>query len=281
MSHTCWSGRISSCCGTTLCSRYFWKLTRFITSPAPRRRGIINTIRSRRSKHRSLAPSICLHVEAVPGENSAGFDQRSVWRPEVHPQPETYRGAVNTLGPRACYDEGKRAAETLFMDYHRMHGVNIRIVRIFNTYGPRMHPYDGRVVSNFIRQAMAGQDITIYGDGSQTRSFCYRDDLIEGIIKMMDAPDDCIGPINLGNPDEFTILQLAELVIELTRRSKSKLIYKPALPDDPAKRRPDITLACQKLNWQPQIKLREGLQKTIEWLRSIDISQYRAPTPNY
>ncbi len=200
--------------------------------------------------------------------------------PEVHPQPETYRGAVNTLGPRACYDEGKRAAETLFMDYHRMHGVNIRIVRIFNTYGPRMHPYDGRVVSNFIRQALAGQDITIYGDGSQTRSFCYRDDLIEGIIKMMEAPDDCIGPINLGNPDEFTILQLAELVIELTG-SKSKLIYKPALPDDPAKRRPDITLARQKLNWQPRIKLRDGLQKTIEWFRSIDISRYRAPTPNY
>jgi UDP-glucuronate decarboxylase len=200
--------------------------------------------------------------------------------PEVHPQPETYRGAVNTFGPRACYDEGKRAAETLFMDYHRMHRVNIRIVRIFNTYGPRMHPYDGRVVSNFIRQAMAGEDITIYGDGSQTRSFCYRDDLIEGIIKMMEAPDDCIGPVNLGNPDEFTILQLAELVIELTC-SKSKLIYKPALPDDPAKRRPDITLARQKLDWQPRIKLRDGLQKTIEWFQSIDISQYRAPTPNY
>jgi UDP-glucuronate decarboxylase len=200
--------------------------------------------------------------------------------PEVHPQPETYRGAVNTLGPRACYDEGKRAAETLFMDYHRMHRVNIRIVRIFNTYGPRMHPYDGRVVSNFIRQALAHEDITIYGDGSQTRSFCYRDDLIEGIMKMMNAPDDCIGPINLGNPDEFTILQLAELVIELTA-SKSKLIHKPALPDDPAKRRPDITLARQKLNWQPDIKLREGLQKTIQWFRSIVIGKYRAPTPNY
>jgi len=200
--------------------------------------------------------------------------------PEVHPQPETYRGAVNTLGPRACYDEGKRAAETLFMDYHRTHRVKIRIVRIFNTYGPRMHPYDGRVVSNFIRQAIAHEDITIYGDGNQTRSFCYRDDLIDGIMKMMNAPDDCIGPINLGNPDEFTIAQLAEMVIELTA-SKSKLIYKPALPDDPARRQPDIALARQKLDWQPQVKLREGLQKTIQWFRSIDIGQYRAPTPNY
>jgi UDP-glucuronate decarboxylase len=200
--------------------------------------------------------------------------------PEVHPQPETYRGAVNTLGPRACYDEGKRAAETLFMDYHRMHKVNIRIVRIFNTYGPRMHPYDGRVVSNFIRQALAGQDITIYGDGSQTRSFCYRDDLIEGVIRMMNTPDECIGPINLGNPDEFTILELAKLVIELTG-SKAKLVYKPALPDDPAKRQPDITLAREKLDWHPHVKLRDGLQKTIQWFRSIDLGQYRAPTPNY
>jgi UDP-glucuronate decarboxylase len=200
--------------------------------------------------------------------------------PEVHPQPETYRGSVNTLGPRACYDEGKRAAETLFMDYHRMHKVNVRIVRIFNTYGPRMHPYDGRVVSNFIREALAGEDITIYGDGSQTRSFCYRDDLIDGIIKMMDSPDDCIGPINLGNPDEFTILELAQLVIELTG-SKSKIIYKAALPDDPAKRRPDIRLAREKLDWQPHVKLREGLQKTIQWFRGIDLRQFRAPTPNY
>jgi UDP-glucuronate decarboxylase len=200
--------------------------------------------------------------------------------PEVHPQPETYRGAVNTLGPRACYDEGKRAAETLFMDYHRMNRVNIRIVRIFNTYGPRMHPYDGRVVSNFIRQALLGGDIAIYGDGNQTRSFCYRDDLIEGVLRMMNAPDDCIGPINLGNPDEFTILELAQLVIELTG-SKSKVVYMPALPDDPAKRRPDITLAREKLGWQPHIKLREGLQKTIQWFRTTDLKQYRAPTPNY
>jgi UDP-glucuronate decarboxylase len=200
--------------------------------------------------------------------------------PEVHPQPETYRGAVNTLGPRACYDEGKRAAETLFMDYHRMNKVNIRIARIFNTYGPRMHPYDGRVVSNFIREALGGEDISIYGDGSQTRSFCYRDDLIEGLVRLMNAPDKCIGPINIGNPDEFTILELAQLVIELTG-SKSKLVYKPPLPDDPAKRRPDITLARKNLDWEPHIKLRDGLKKTIEWFRSIDLSQFRAPTPNY
>jgi UDP-glucuronate decarboxylase len=201
--------------------------------------------------------------------------------PEVHPQSESYRGSVNTLGPRACYDEGKRAAETLFMDYHRMHRTNIRIVRIFNTYGPRMHPFDGRVVSNFIRQAMAGEDITIYGDGSQTRSsFCYCDDLIDGIIRMMNAPDDVTGPINLGNPGEFTILELAEQVIELTG-SKSKLVYKPALPDDPAKRKPDITLAKAKLSWEPKVKLREGLGKTIEWFRALDLRHYRPPTPNF
>jgi UDP-glucuronate decarboxylase len=200
--------------------------------------------------------------------------------PEVHPQPETYRGSVNPIGIRACYDEGKRAAETLFMDYHRSNRVNIRIVRIFNTYGPRMHPYDGRVVSNFIRQALVGEDITIYGDGSQTRSFCYRDDLVEGILRMMNAADETIGPINLGNPDEFTIVELAKLVIELTG-SKSKLVFEPLPADDPKQRRPDIALAKEKLSWSPKIKLREGLTKTIEWFRSINMAEYRAPTPNY
>ncbi len=200
--------------------------------------------------------------------------------PEVHPQPETYRGSVNPIGPRACYDEGKRAAETLFMDYHRMNRVNIRIARIFNTYGPRMHPYDGRVVSNFIRQALEGTDITIFGDGSQTRAFCYRDDLVEGLIRMMNAPDDCIGPINLGNPGEFTIRELAELVLELTG-AKSKLVKKPLPPDDPTQRRPDITLAKTRLAWEPKVPLRDGLQKTIAWFRGIDMSHYRAPTPNY
>jgi len=200
--------------------------------------------------------------------------------PEVHPQPESYRGAVNPIGPRACYDEGKRAAETLFMDYHRMNKVDIRIVRIFNTYGPRMHPFDGRVISNFIRQALSGEDITVYGDGSQTRSFCYCDDLIEGLLRVMDAPDDFIGPVNLGNPDEFTIKELAELIIELTG-SRSRIRYAPLPADDPVRRRPDITLARTRLGWEPKVPLREGLQRTIAWFRSIDVSHYRPPTPNY
>jgi UDP-glucuronate decarboxylase len=200
--------------------------------------------------------------------------------PEVHPQPESYRGAVNPIGPRACYDEGKRAAETLFMDYHRMHRTNIRIVRIFNTYGPRMHPFDGRVVSNFIRQALRGEDITVFGDGSQTRSFCYRDDLVEGMIRMMNGPDNFVGPVNLGNPGEFTILDLANEVLELTS-SKSKVVRKDLPVDDPTRRQPDITLARTKLGWQPTTSLREGLKKTIDWFRSIRWDEYRAPTPNY
>lgn len=200
--------------------------------------------------------------------------------PEVHPQSESYRGSVNPIGPRACYDEGKRAAETLFMDYHRMHKLRIKMVRIFNTYGPRMHPYDGRVVSNFIRQALTGEDITIYGDGSQTRSFCYRDDLVEGIIRLMAAPDDLVHPVNIGNPGEFTIRELAEMVLELTG-SKSRIIYKPLPQDDPMQRKPDITRAKQHLGWEPKIPLREGLTKTITWFKSIDLSRFRPPTPNY
>ncbi|HEV2969117.1 MAG TPA: UDP-glucuronic acid decarboxylase family protein [Pirellulales bacterium] len=200
--------------------------------------------------------------------------------PEVHPQPESYRGAVNPIGPRACYDEGKRAAETLFMDYHRMNRVNIRVARIFNTYGPRMHPFDGRVVSNFILQALEGRPLTIFGDGLQTRSFCYRDDLIEGLIRLMNAPDDVFSPVNLGNPDEFTILELSELVLELTG-SKAPLERRPLPADDPTKRRPDIARARATLGWQPTVPLREGLVKTIEWFRKIDVNQYRAPTPNY
>ena len=200
--------------------------------------------------------------------------------PEIHPQPESYRGAVNPIGPRACYDEGKRAAETLFVDYHRMNRTNVRIVRIFNTYGPRMHPFDGRVISNFIRQALLGEDITIFGDGSQTRSFCYRDDMVEGIIRMMEGPDDFIGPVNLGNPGEFSIKELALLVIEMTG-AKSKLVYHPLPADDPTQRQPDIALAKEKLDWEPTVPLREGLAKTIEWFRSIDMSHYRPPTPHY
>ncbi len=186
--------------------------------------------------------------------------------PEVHPQPESYRGNVNPIGPRACYDEGKRCAETLFFDYYRQHNLNIRVCRIFNTYGPRMHPNDGRVVSNFIMQALSGEPITIYGDGAQTRSFCYVDDLVEALLRLMDAPDEVTGPINLGNPGEFTIRELAEMVIEMTG-SKSALVEKPLPEDDPTQRCPDIGLAQKHLNWTPGIQLRDGLTKTIDYFR--------------
>lgn len=184
--------------------------------------------------------------------------------PHVHPQPEEYWGNVNPIGIRSCYDEGKRCAETLFFDYHRQNNVRIKVIRIFNTYGPNMHPNDGRVVSNFIVQALKGKDITIYGDGSQTRSFCYCDDLIRGMIAMMATPDEITGPINLGNPHEFTIKQLAELVIELTG-SSSKIIYEPLPSDDPTQRQPIIDKAKEILNWEPTVQLREGLVKTIEY----------------
>jgi len=197
--------------------------------------------------------------------------------PEHHPQTESYRGNVNPIGVRACYDEGKRAAETLFFDYHRSNGVNIRVVRIFNTYGPRMHPYDGRVVSNFILQALAGEDITLYGDGSQTRSFCFVDDLIDGFLAHMNGPDDFVGPVNLGNPGEFTIKQLAEQIIELTGAG-SRLVRMPLPSDDPLQRRPDISLAKQKLGWEPKVTLREGLARTIDYFRGLDLSKYRRPT---
>lgn len=186
--------------------------------------------------------------------------------PQVHPQPEDYRGCVNPIGIRACYDEGKRVAETLFFDYHRMHGLEIKVMRIFNTYGPRMNPSDGRVVSNFIVQALKGNDITIYGDGSQTRSFCYVDDLIEGMVRLMASDADFTGPCNIGNPGEFTIKQLAEKVIELTG-SASKIIYEPLPQDDPLQRKPVISLAEEKLGWRPHIPLEEGLNKTIEYFR--------------
>ncbi len=188
--------------------------------------------------------------------------------PQVHPQTEDYWGNVNPLGPRACYDEGKRCAETLFMDYHRQHGVTIKIARIFNTYGPRMHPNDGRVVSNFIMQALQGEDITLYGDGEQTRSFCYVDDLVSGFIALMHTSDDVTGPVNLGNPGEFTIRELAEKIIALTG-AKSKLIHKPLPEDDPRQRKPDITLAKQTLGWTPEIDLDEGLGKTIAYFDAL------------
>jgi len=188
--------------------------------------------------------------------------------PSVHPQPESYWGNVNPIGPRSCYDEGKRCAETLFFDYRRQHQMDIRVVRIFNTYGPRMHPRDGRVVSNFIVQALNGEDITIYGDGRQTRSFCYVDDLIDGMVRMMNNEADFIGPVNIGNPVEFTMLELAQEVLASTR-SKSRIVYRELPRDDPRQRQPDIALAREHLGWEPQVPLKSGLERTIEYFRKL------------
>ncbi|MEO1473955.1 MAG: GDP-mannose 4,6-dehydratase, partial [Pseudomonadota bacterium] len=188
--------------------------------------------------------------------------------PSMHPQREAYWGNVNPIGPRSCYDEGKRCAETLFFDYHRQHSLDIKVARIFNTYGPRMHPQDGRVVSTFIVQALQGEDITIFGDGAQTRSFCYVDDLVEGFIRLMDTPEGITGPMNLGNPNEFTIRELAETVIELTG-SSSKLVNKDLPVDDPKQRQPDISFAKETLGWQPKVELREGLGRTITYFDEL------------
>ena len=188
--------------------------------------------------------------------------------PEVHPQPESYRGSVNPIGPRSCYDEGKRCAETLFFDYFRQHKLLIKVARIFNTYGPNMHPYDGRVVSNFIIQALQNKPLTVYGDGSQSRSFCYVDDLIDGFLRLMQSGDDFTGPVNLGNPVEFNMIELAEQVKELTN-SKSEIKYEPLPEDDPKQRQPDITLAKDKLGWEPKVPLREGLEKTIAYFSDL------------
>jgi UDP-glucuronate decarboxylase len=200
--------------------------------------------------------------------------------PDVHPQKEDYWGRVNPIGQRSCYDEGKRCAETLFFDYRRQHGLQIKVARIFNTYGPNMHPSDGRVISNFIMQALRGEDITVYGDGSQTRSFCYVEDLIEALVRLMRTPADFVGPVNLGNPTELSIRELAENVIRLTG-SRSKIAFAPLPSDDPLQRCPDITLARDKLGWEPTVPLREGLKRTIEyfrWLLSSDLSRYRERT---
>lgn len=187
--------------------------------------------------------------------------------PSVHPQPEAYWGNVNPVGLRSCYDEGKRCAETLFFDYHRQHRLKIKVARIFNTYGPRMHPNDGRVVSNFIMQALKGEEITIYGDGSQTRSFCYVDDMVDGLVSLMQTPDDFTGPLNLGNPNEFSILELATLVIKFTE-SRSQITFKPLPPDDPQQRQPDISLAMTRLNWRPFVSLEDGLKETIAYFNA-------------
>jgi UDP-glucuronate decarboxylase len=195
--------------------------------------------------------------------------------PQEHPQTEAYCGHVNPVGPRSCYDEGKRCAETLFFDYHRQHKLEIKVARIFNTYGPRMHPNDGRVVSNFIVQALMSEPITIYGDGSQTRSFCYINDMVSALTMLMNTPDNFTGPINLGNPDEFTILELAELIVELTN-SNSEIVFEPLPQDDPVRRQPDISLAEEKLGWSPKIKLREGLVKTIEYFDKLFVNSKRS-----
>lgn len=201
--------------------------------------------------------------------------------PDVHPQVESYRGNVNPIGPRSCYDEGKRAAETLMFDYRRVHKMRIKVVRIFNTYGPRMHPFDGRVVSNFIRQAVAGEPLTIYGDGKQSRSFCYVDDLIDGLVSAMNTSDDFTGPVNIGNPVEFTIRELAEHVVRLVGGAAKIEVARPLPQDDPKQRCPDISLARSVLKWEPKVPLEVGLKQTIDWFRSVDMSQFKAPTPNY
>ena len=192
--------------------------------------------------------------------------------PAVHPQPESYRGSVNPIGPRSCYDEGKRCAETLFFDYLRQHKLRIKVARIFNTYGPNMHPYDGRVVSNFILQALQNKPLTVYGDGSQSRSFCYVDDLIDGFLRLMQSVDDFNGPVNLGNPVEFNMIELTEQVIEATN-SKSEIIFEPLPEDDPKQRRPDISLAKEKLDWEPKVSLEKGLKKTVEYFADLLQSQ--------
>eukprot|EP00927_Polykrikos_kofoidii_P067762 TRINITY_DN63202_c0_g1_i1.p1 TRINITY_DN63202_c0_g1~~TRINITY_DN63202_c0_g1_i1.p1 ORF type:complete len:404 (+),score=73.74 TRINITY_DN63202_c0_g1_i1:103-1314(+) len=197
--------------------------------------------------------------------------------PVVHPQPESYWGYVNPIGVRSCYDEGKRVAETLCFDYLRANKVDIRVIRIFNTYGPGMHPFDGRVVTNFIVQALNNEDITIYGDGSQTRSFCYVDDLIEGMLLLMDQTE-TVGPVNVGNPTEFTVLELAELIIEITG-SKSKIVHLPLPGDDPKQRKPDIALAKKVLGWEPKVQLRDGIEKTVDYFRRLDLRKFNKPTP--
>jgi UDP-glucuronate decarboxylase len=188
--------------------------------------------------------------------------------PQVHPQPETYWGHVNPVGLRSCYDEGKRCAETLFFDYYRQHQVKIKVARIFNTYGPHMHPQDGRVISNFIVQALQGEDLTVYGNGEQTRSFCYVDDLIDGLIALMQSPDGVTGPVNLGNPGEYTVLELAEMVLKLTG-GRSKIVFKPLPQDDPTQRQPDITVARSTLGWEPKVPLQEGLERTVAYFRTL------------
>ena len=242
---------------------------RFTISPAPPPPFITSTTRSRPPRPRSMGRLTCWAWPSGCGPRSFRLRPGSVRRPgSIHPQAEQYWGHVNPIGPRSCYDVGKRCAATLFFDYWRQHKLPIKVARIFNTYGPRMHPNDGRVVSNFIVQALLGRDITVFGDGLQTRSFCYVDDLIDGLVRLMNTGADLIGPINLGNPKEFTILELASLVIELTG-SRSHIVHRPRPQDDPRQRRPDISKANDALSWTPTTELAEGLNRTIEYFEGL------------
>ena len=245
-----------------------WRSTKSITWRARRPPCITSSTRCRRPRPAFTAPSMLGLAKRTGAKILQASTSEVYGDPEVHPQPEDYRGRVNPIGPRACYDEGKRCAETLFFDYHRQNQVNIRVARIFNTYGPRMLPDDGRVVSNFIVQALKGEAITLYGDGSQTRAFCYVDDLIDGLVRLMDAGDEMTGPVNLGNPVEFTIAELAERVMALTG-SKAKIENHPLPADDPTQRCPDIALARAKLGWEPAVALDDGLKKTIAYFEGV------------
>ena len=264
---TCLVNIILKLCVMMCASRIGLRLMRFIILHVLHLPYIIKMILFKLPRHLSLVP----HMLGLARRTKCKILQTSTSEvygdPAVHPQPESYWGNVNTIGIRSCYDEGKRCAETMFFDYHRLHGVRIKVIRIFNTYGPRMAEHDGRVVSNFIMQALRGEDITIYGDGTQTRSFQYVSDLIEGMVRMMASGDEFLGPVNIGNPGEFTMLELAEKVIAMTG-SRSKIVFRPLPSDDPKMRRPDITLAKAELDWEPKVKLDEGLAKTIDYFKT-------------
>ena len=244
------------------------KSTKFTISPALPHPFTISSIPFRRRRPAHGAINMLGLAKRVKAKILQASTSEIYGDPSIHPQTEDYWGNVNPIGPRSCYDEGKRCAETLFFDYRRQHNLRIKVARIFNTYGPRMHPNDGRVVSNFIVQALGNRDINVYGAGTQTRSFCYVDDLVEGLIALMHTTDDITGPINLGNPGEFTILELAEMIIKLTN-SSSRVIHQPLPQDDPKQRQPDISSAINKLGWKPKIALREGLLKTIAYFEQI------------
>ena len=243
------------------------KLMRFTTWPA-----LLHPFITSMTRYKPPRPAFTVLLKRTKAKIMQASTSEVYGDPQIHPQTEDYWGHVNPIGYRSCYDEGKRCAETLFFDYKRQHDLTIKVARIFNTYGPRMHPNDGRVVSNFIIQALQGQDITIYGDGLQTRSFCYVDELVDGFIRLMGSSDEFTGPVNLGNPREFTIKELAEKIIDMTG-SKSKLAFKPLPHDDPTQRQPDITLAKKELDWEPKIKLEEGLIKTITYFEDFLKSQ--------